>query len=206
MRPRVSAFARRVSFPLRFAARRVAAARRPLAVAAVGVALASCALAVAFAASAIVENRAVADAVDELPPSERDVDVTWVGLSSSPSERLETLDRQARAALGSLGLTPRTRTLVYRNTRLDDQLVRVTAADGLARWFDVRRGRLPQVCTPARCETVAVGNGPVPKIQGVPVVGVVEPRPGSPLPRLLGSATGGARLLVADGVDGADRQ
>jgi hypothetical protein len=205
VRPRVSAFARRVSFPLRFAARRVATARRPLAVAALGVALASCALAVAFAASAIVENRAVADAIDELPPSEHDVDVTWVGLRNSPSERVEALDRQARAALGSLGLTPRTRTLVYRNTRLDDQLIRVTAADGLARWFDVRRGRLPQVCTPARCETVAVGNGPVPRIQGMPVVGVVEPRPGSPLPRLLGSAAGDARLLVADGVDGADQ-
>ena len=205
MKPRVAAFTRRISVPLRFAGRRVAAARRPLSVAAVGVALASCALAVAFAASAIVENRAVADAIDELPPSERDVDVTWVGLSGSPGEGLAALDRRAREALGSVALAPQVRTLVYRDTRREGQLVGVAAVDGLARWFIVRRGRLPRACTPARCETVAVGNGPLPKIQGLPVVGVVEPRPGTPVPRLLGTATGGARQLVAEGVEGADR-
>jgi hypothetical protein len=92
------ALGRRISFPLRFAARRVAAARRPLSVTGFGVALASCALAVAFAAGAIVENRAVTDAIDELPPGAGDVEVSWVGLSSSPSERLDALDRRARAA------------------------------------------------------------------------------------------------------------
>jgi hypothetical protein len=93
--------ARRIIFPLRFAAHRVIAARRPMSVAAFGVALAACALAVAFAASAIVENRAVADAVDQLPANARDVEVTWVGVGSAPSERPDELDRQARAALNA---------------------------------------------------------------------------------------------------------
>src|SRR5262245_66170154 len=83
-------FGRRILFPLRLALRRVAAARRPLSVVAIGVALASSALAVAFAAAAIVENRAVADAIDGLPPNARDVEITRVGLSSSPSARIGT--------------------------------------------------------------------------------------------------------------------
>jgi hypothetical protein len=194
---------RRISSPVRFAARRVTAARRPLAVAALGVSVASCALAVAFAASAIVENRAVADAIDELAPNERYVDVTWVGVSSSPSDRLETLDRQARAALDTLDLAPDARTLVYRDTRRGGQVVRLAAVDDLPRWLVLKRGRFPRVCRPERCETVVVGNGPMPDIAGLPVVGVAEPRAGTPVRRLLG--TGTARPLVAEGVANADR-
>jgi hypothetical protein len=205
VRSRAAGLARRISFPLRFAGRRVTAARRPLAIAAFGVALASCALAAALAASAIVENRAVADAIDELPPAERDVDVTWVGVSSSPSERLEALDRQARAALGSVGLAPSARTLTYRDTRREGQVVRFGAADGLANWFVLSSGRFPRACNPLRCETLAVGTGPVPSISGLPVVGVAEARPGTPARRLLGTATAGVRPLVAEGVAGASR-
>src|SRR5215218_9138934 len=197
--------ARRIFFPLRFAVRRVTAARRSLSVAALGVALASCALAAAFAASAIVENRAVADAVDELPPTERDVEVTWVGLSTAPSGGLDALDEQARGALGSVGLALSARTLLYRNTRVDGQVVRIAAADDLARWFVIRRGRFPQACTPARCETVVIGSGLMPRISGLPVVGVAEPRPGTPVHRLLGTATARVPLLVAEGVAGADQ-
>jgi hypothetical protein len=182
----------------------VAAARRPLLVAAFGVAVASCALAAAFAASAIVENRAVADAIEELPPNERDVDVTWVGVSRSPAERLDALDRGAREALGPVGLVPSARTLVFRETRLAGQDVRLAATDGLARWFVLTRGRFPRPCTAARCETLAVGGAaaPVPRL---PVVGVAEPRPGTPVYRVLGMATAGDRLLVAEGVAGAGR-
>jgi hypothetical protein len=205
VRSSAAGVARRISFPLRFAGRRVRAARRPLAIAAFGVSLASCALAAALAAAAIVENRAVADAIDELPPAERDVDVTWVGLSSSPSERLDALDRQARAALDSVGLAPSARTLVSRDTRREGQVVRFAAADGLPTWFVIRRGRFPRACSPARCETVAVGNGPVPRIPGIPVVGVAEPRPGTRARRLLGTATAGVRPIVAEGVAGAAR-
>ncbi|MGH3143678.1 MAG: hypothetical protein ACRDO9_11190, partial [Gaiellales bacterium] len=196
---------RRILFPLQFAARRVTAARRSLLIAALGVALAACALGAAFAASAIVENRAVADAIDELPPGERDVEVTWVGLSSSPSERLDALDRRARAALGSVGLTSGERTLVYRNTPIEGQVVSLAAADGLAKSLVILRGRLPRPCTPTRCETVAVGNGPVPRIPGLPVVGVADPRPGTPLRRLLRTTTAGVRPQVAEDVAGAAR-
>src|SRR4030095_11639084 len=99
--------ARRIGFPLRFAARRVTAAWRPMSVAALGVALAGCAVAGAFAASAIDERRAVADAVDQLPANARDVEVTWVGVGSSPSEQPDELDRHARAAPTALRTTPR---------------------------------------------------------------------------------------------------
>src|SRR4030095_2591942 len=99
--------ARRIGFPLRFAARRVTTAWRPMSVAAFGVALATCALPVAVAASAIVANRAVPDAVDQLPANARDVEVSWVGVGSSPSEQPDELDRQARAAPTALRTTPR---------------------------------------------------------------------------------------------------
>jgi hypothetical protein len=195
--------ARRIGFPLRFAARRVTAAWRPMSVAAFGVALAACALAVAFAASAIVENRAVADAVDQLPANARDVEVSWVGVGSSPSEQPGKLDRQARAALSAVGLAPSARTLAYRDARLDGQVVRLAAADDLSKWLVVERGRLPRPCSPARCETVLVGRGAAPRISGLPVVGVAEPRPGTPVRRMLGTATPGVRQLVAEGVEGA---
>ncbi len=196
----MAGLARRIWFPLRFAARRTVAARRPLAVAAFGVALASCALMVAFAASAIVENRAVADAIDELPASERNVEVTWVGLTSLRSESADALDRRARSAFASAGLEPVTSTLVYRDMRLAGQLVRIAAADGLARWFVVRSGRLPRACTPGHCETVVVGSGPQPRIPGFPVVGVVAPRAEAPVRTRLGAPAAGARSLVAEGV------
>jgi hypothetical protein len=194
---------RRIGFPLRFAARRVIAARRPMSVAALGVALASCALAVAFAASAIVENRAVADAVDQLPANARDVEVSWVGVGSSPSERPGELDRQARAALRGVGLAPSARTLVYRDTRLEGKVVRLAAADDLAKWFVLERGRLPRPCSPSRCETVLVGSGAAPSISALPVVGVVAPRPGTPVGRVHGPVTAGVRPLIAEGVTGA---
>ncbi|HEU6445422.1 MAG TPA: hypothetical protein VFL61_10230, partial [Gaiellaceae bacterium] len=158
--------ARRAWYPLHFATRRVAAARRSVSIAAFGVALASCALAVAFAASAIVENRAVADAIDELPADARDVEVSWVGLTDVASEPLAEIDRRTRAALDTVGLEPRDRTLVYRDTRLEGQAVRIAAADRLERWFVLRRGRLPRPCTPQRCETVAVAGDRVPEVHG----------------------------------------
>jgi hypothetical protein len=197
--------ARRIIVPLRFAVRRVAAARRPLSVVAFGVALASCALVVAFAASAIVENRAVADAIDALPPDSRNVEVTWAGVGGSQSERLDAVDRRARAALRSAGLRPDARALVYRDAFVDGQVVRIAAADALARWLVVRQGRLPRPCSPSRCETVVLGNRPAPRLPELPVVGRAELRPGAPLRRLLGSPTGRARTLVAEGVAGADR-
>jgi hypothetical protein len=198
-------FARRIFVPLRVAMGRVAAARRPLSVVAFGVALSSCALAVAFAASAIVENRAVADAIDALPADARDVEVTWVGVGGSPSERLPDVDRRARAALTSAGLSPGARTLVYRDAFVEGRVVRLAAVDDLARWLVVRQGRLPRPCSPSRCETVVLGDQPVPKLARLPVVGRADLRPGAPLRRRLGSATGRARTLVADGVAGADR-
>ena len=198
-------FARRIFVPVRLAVQRVAAARGRLSVVAFGVALASCALAVAFAASAIVENRAVADAIDGLPPDARDVEVTWVGVGGSPSERLEDVDRRARSALTSVGLSPTARTLVYRDAFVDRRVVRLVAADELARWLVVREGRLPRACTPSRCETAVLGTGPVPKVASLPVVGRADLRSGTPLRRRLGSPTGRARTLVAEGVAGADR-
>jgi hypothetical protein len=94
VRARAAARARQTSFPLGFAARRVVAARRQLSVAGFGIAIASCALAAALAASSIVENRAVADAIDALAARGRDVEVTWVGLGRSASERAHVLVEQ----------------------------------------------------------------------------------------------------------------
>ncbi|HET8652380.1 MAG TPA: hypothetical protein VFM13_07390 [Gaiellaceae bacterium] len=183
----------------------MAAARRAVWIAGLGAALASCALAVAFAAGAVVENRAVADAIDELPPGSRDVEISWIGLAASPSERLGELDRRARDTFDSAGLQPDARTLVYRDTRLGGRNVRLSAADGLGGWFVLRSGRLPRPCEPGRCETVAVAGRPPADVPGFPVVGVVAPRSRATERRLLGTLSGRVRPMVAEGVAGADR-
>ncbi|HEU6445918.1 MAG TPA: FtsX-like permease family protein, partial [Gaiellaceae bacterium] len=131
--------------------------------------------------------------------------VSWVGLTDVSSEPLADIDRRTRDALETVGLEPRDRTLVYRDTRLEGQAVRLAAADRLERWFVLRRGRLPRPCTPQRCETVAVAGDRVPEVHGFPVVGVVEPRGGAAARRLLGTPTRRVGRLVAEDVAGADR-
>ena len=133
---------RRLTVPVRFGFRRVAARPAAFVLAAAGVALAACALATVSAASLVVKDRAVGRAIAALPPDQRAVRVTWVGVSTIPADSAAALDRQVRAVMEPLGTQPPTSVLLYRDTRFGRQIVRLGAVNGLGRAVALRSGRL----------------------------------------------------------------
>jgi hypothetical protein len=139
---------RRLAVPVEFGFRRVTARPAAFVLAAAGVALAACALATVSAASLVVKDRAVGRAVAALPPDQRAVRVTWVGVSTIPADSFASLDRQVRAVTRPLGTRPPTAVLLYRDTRFGKQIVRLGAVDGLGRAVALRSGRFAQSCVP----------------------------------------------------------
>ena len=183
--------------PLALGLRRVTARPGAFALAAAGIALAACALATVSAASLVVQDRAVSRSVEELPPAERTVEVTWFG----PNENRAALDRQVRATATGLGVQAPFGVMLYRDARLDGALVRVGAIDGLARAVRVVSGRAPRPCRAALCEVVAIGSARPPPASGLRVTGRGTLRPGAAGAFFVGAAASG-RLLLAEGVGG----
>ena len=182
---------------------RVTARPGAFVLAAVGVALAAFALASVSAASLVVRDRSVSRAIAELPPSQRSVEVTWVGPGAAPENRWPALDRRVRATARRLGVQRPATVLLYRDSRLGQSIVRLGAVDGLARAVSLRSGRLPRPCVPGRCEVVSIDadglTGP-----GLATVGRATLRPGATEPFLVGAVQGN-RLLLAEGVARASR-
>ena len=120
---------RRLGVPVRLGLRRVTARPAAFVLAAAGVALAACALATVSAASLVVKDRAVGRAISALPPDQRAVRVTWVGVSTIPADSFASLDRQVRAVTRPLGTKPPTAVLLYRDTRFGKQILRLGAVE-----------------------------------------------------------------------------
>jgi hypothetical protein len=182
----------------------VAARLRPIALVAIGTAIAAGALAAILTARVVVEDRALADAVATFPADQRAVTVSWVG---SDAADLPSLDGEARRAIQSLGMGRPTRAVVFRTLRLGSELVRLAALDDLAELVEVRSGREPAPCRPGACELVAL-DAPTKALnaRGFTVVGRVTERAGAPVAALVGSRTGGERVLLANGVEGVVAQ
>ena len=199
------AWPRRLLLPIALGLRRVAARPTAFVLAGAGIALAACALATVSAASLVVQDRALARAIAKLPPGERAVRVTWVGVSHRPGDRWVALDRQVRTATARVGTQPPTAVMLYRETWLGKTLVRLGAVDGVARVVDLRSGRVPQPCRPARCEVVAIGPGS--SVSAVP--GLVARDRGSllagPARAFFVGAVPGGRLRLAEGVEATSR-
>jgi hypothetical protein len=149
---------RRLAVPVALGFRRVTARPAAFALAAAGVALAACALATVSAASLVVKDRAVGRAIAGLPPDQRAVLVTWVGVSTIPADSAASLDGQVRAVTRPLGTRPPTAVVLYRDTRFGKQIVRLGAVNGLGRAVALRSGRLPRSCVSGRCDVVAIGK------------------------------------------------
>lgn len=194
---------RRAAVPIGLGVRRVTAGPAAFGLAAAGVALAACALATVLAASLVVQDRSVARAVGGLPPDQRAVQVTWVGVSTTPSDSWAALDRQVRSAIQPIGSGAPTSVLIYRDTRFGKEIVRLGAADGLGRIVDLTSGRLPDPCRPASCEVLAIGaaRGATP---GLVVTGHGTLRTGGAASFFRDVAEGG-RLRLADGVERTSR-
>jgi len=174
----------------------VTAGPAAFALAAIGVALASCALATVLAASLVVKDRAVGRAIARVPPSQRVVQVTWVGVSTSPSDSWAALDRQVRETTKSVRVSRPTAVLIYRDTRFGKEIVRLGAVDGLDRVVELSSGRLPTTCDPGSCDVVAIGarNFATP---GLTVTGHGSLRAGG-APSFFRSVAQGDRLRLAD--------
>src|ERR671910_238350 len=126
-------------------------------------------LAVVVAGTAVAEERSLARAVDDLPPSSRTVRAAWFGVPAQ-AEPYHALDAAARDTLGSVTPEGTTATVLLRESTIGDAYVALGAVDGLARWVRLTSGRLPRGCAPSRCEVVQLrGGGRVPR--GVAVVG-----------------------------------
>jgi hypothetical protein len=186
--------------PLALGLRRVTARPGAFALAGAGIALAACALATVSSASLVVQDRAVARSIEELPPPERTVEVTWVG----PSARRAVLDRHVRATVGELGVRRPFGVMLYRDARLDGTLVRVGAVDGLARAVRLVSGRLPRPCRAAPCEVLAIGPSTAEPVPGLRVTGRGTLRAGAAGAFFSGAAASG-RLRLGEGVDGVSR-
>src|SRR5438034_10231439 len=194
---------RRLAAPIRIGFRRVTARPAAFVLAGAGVALAACALATISAASLVVKDRAVGRAIAALPPDQRAVRVTWVGVSTIPADSAAALDRQVRAVLRPLGTRTPTAVLLYRDTRFGKQIVRLGAVDGLDRAVALTSGRLPRSCMPGRCEVVAIGKS------GSAAPGFVVTGRGSlrrnPVGIFFERVARGGRLRLASSVDGLAR-
>jgi ABC-type antimicrobial peptide transport system permease subunit len=198
-------FSRRLFLPVALGFRRVAARPAAFVLAGTGIALAACALAAVSAASLVVQDRAVARAIANLPPADRAVRVTWVGVGAAPADRWVALDRQVRTATERLGTQQTLAVLLYREMRLGTTLVRLGAVDGVAHAVELRSGRAPRPCQTRRCEVVSVGPG-----RSVPTVpGLITRGRGSLLAGPVGDFFAGAgaegRLRLAEGVDATSR-
>src|SRR6185437_13743081 len=111
-------------------------------------------------------------ALAQLAPSDRALQTVWSGVPGQSSLSFAQLDRFARAATAPiLGQRPFT-VEVFRQAEWGGVFVNLGAVDGLARWVDLRSGRLPKRCTPRDCELVQIGGAPVaPKLPFLHVVG-----------------------------------
>jgi hypothetical protein len=194
---------RRLAVPVGLGLRRVTARPAAFILAAAGVTLAACALATVSAASLVVKDRAVGRAIAALPPDQRAVRVTWVGVSTIPADSAASLDRQVRTVLRPLGTEPPTAVLLYRDTRFGRQIVRLGAVDGLGHAVVLRSGRLPRSCVPGRCEVVAIGKS------GSSAPGFVVTGRGSlrsdPVGSFFKGVARGGRLRLASSVDDVTR-
>jgi hypothetical protein len=193
--------------PVWFALLRLRAhAQRTLVVAA-GIAVAAAALAMTAVGSVAVQDRAAQRALAQLQPSDRAVQAVWSGVPGQSNLSLAALDRIARRALRPVLRQAPFAVAVFRQATWGGAFVNLGAVDGLARWIELRGGRLPAPCTPSRCELVQIGGAPAaPRLPFLHVVGRATFRPGAPLSAYF-AATGERRppILLANGVMGFSR-
>ena len=191
--------ARRLVAPLSIAARRIAARPGSVLLTAFGIALATAALTTLLVSQVVVEDRAVADSIERLPVAQRLVSVSWVGTGTTG---WADLDREARAALGSLGVGEPVRSVAFRSKRFGTEVVRLAAVDDVG-LLALESGRLPSECGPDRCELVVLDASREPvQAPGLSVVGSATSAAGAPLYPLVGSTSTAERVFVGIGIEG----
>jgi hypothetical protein len=160
--------------------------------AAAGLAVATAVLAGVLGGVTIASDRSTAQAVERIPAAERSVRAVWFGVPASSDEARPELDRHVRAALDELPLGEPTPLVLVRESTVAGRFVGLTAIEGVGPHVILRSGRLPQPCTPERCEVLRLrGRGTLPNAPGLRLVEV-------------GTATLRSRQLYGDFLEPTD--
>jgi len=123
---------------------------------AAGVALATAAAAGIAGGGTITADLELQRSLDSLPPAGRSFSATWLG--APPAGGYREIDRTATQALAGIQPGEPARTVAYPELNLNGRLVSLGAVDDPGRWLHLVSGRLPEQCTPARCEVVQTGG------------------------------------------------
>jgi hypothetical protein len=198
---REQAVRERLTVPMRYALRRLRVNWPRTLIVALGIAVGAAVLALTTVGSAAVQDRAVQRALAQLQPSDRAIQAVWSGVPGQSNLSYAQLDHIARSATEPiLGQKPFA-VLVFREATWGGAFVNLGAVDGLSRWLDLRRGRLPRRCTPSDCELIQIGGAPAaPNFPFLHVVGRATFRPGAPLSAYFGAGGKRPPILLADGV------
>jgi hypothetical protein len=171
----VSAGVRAVLYPLRLVAARLGRRSAPVLLVVLGIAAGAAVLLGGRAASVVAQDRAVAQAVGRIPDGSRSVRAVWFGVPGQGDEQQPALERRARAALAHTRAGPATALVLYRESTLAGVFAGLGGVDGLGAHVQLRSGRLPRRCEPARCEVLRLrGDGRLPQPEGLNLVEVGE--------------------------------
>jgi hypothetical protein len=199
---------RRFAFPLRLARARLARRTGRLVLVALGLAAAAATVAAVLAGSLVAQDRSIAREIEDLPEPARAIRAVWFGVPPAEGPGREELAVAARAALREVVPAKPEEVVLFRRTNVGGALVDLGAVEGLARWIDVRSGRLPRTCRPERCEVLQLaGRGPTPHLGDLrfAVVGRAVLRSdvlfGEFLPPGVYHQPATPPLLLADGLD-----
>jgi FtsX-like permease family len=158
-------------------------------------------LGLAAGGSAAVRDRAVSQEFARIGPSDSSLQVVWSGVPAQASVSVPRLDSDARRALTSIVPGRPFGVSLFRQAQFGGAFVNLGGVDGLGRWVRLRSGRLPQRCTPRRCELVLVGgSGRLPRLPFLHVVGRGALTKDAPLSAYFGNrGASGPPLLLAEG-------
>jgi hypothetical protein len=176
-----------------------------------GVALAFAMVVSVLGGSLVARQLALARALAALPESARGFRVDRFG-PPLDERAYGQADGRARRAMAALGGGDTRRVILFRELRVQGELVELAAVDDLAQNVRLRSGRLPRSCPSTGCEMLQIGGGGASSLAAGDLrlhrVGIAELRD----PALFGdisAATGGGAsrptLLLAPSVEGLQR-
>ncbi|MGZ6727104.1 MAG: hypothetical protein ACXVEM_06650 [Gaiellaceae bacterium] len=158
---------------LRLARRRLARTGGRYVLVVLGIAAAAAVLAGVETAGLAAGDRSLGRAMTSIDAADRGVRVDWSGIPAQGSPAFRAVDAVARRALAPLPGGPPTRALLLREAEIGGALTDLAAIDDVGRWVRLHSGRLPQPCTPTRCEVVQLaGTGRLPHLAGLNIVRV----------------------------------
>src|SRR5581483_2817474 len=176
-----------------------------------GAALAFSALVAVLGGSLVARQQALGRSLAALPASERGFRIDRFGLTLD-ARSYRQAERRARRALAALGGGATRRVVVFRELRVQDQLVQLAAVDDLAAAVRLRSGRLPGPCTSAGCELLQIGGGGTAtlsegdlRLRRVGIAGLRDPALFGDVLAATGSGSSHATLLLARDVAALQR-